>query len=139
MPTTGSALSATSSPPGIGAAILLVEDELAVLRVTERILTQLGYHVLHAARGEDALDIARNDETVIDLLLTDVLMPDMNGIELAQSVQALRPNIRVLFMSGFTADSLGAQQDGQPPVLLLQKPFTRETLVGAIQLALASS
>lgn len=119
-----------------GETILLVEDEPAVLRVTARLLTQLGYRVLSAGHAHDALVVARTHEAAIHLLLTDVLMPDMNGVELARAVQALLPDIRVLFMSGYTADTLrDAKPDGRA-TLLVQKPFGREAMSRAVRTAL---
>ncbi len=133
----GSSLAQSSSPPGGDETILLVEDEVAVLRVTARMLAHLGYRVLQATHGAEALEIARAEDRAIDLLLTDVLMPEMNGVTLAQDVQSLRPDIRVLYMSGYTGDVLQVQRAGQPEAQLVQKPFARETMAQAIRQALA--
>jgi len=126
-----------SSPPGGNETILLVEDEVAVLRVTARILTHLGYRVLEALHGAEALGIARSEDHAIDLLLTDVLMPEMNGVTLAQTMQGLRPGIRVLYMSGYTADALTAHMSGQSGPELVQKPFGVDTMARAVRRALA--
>jgi len=123
-------------PPGGDETILLVDDEAAVLRATARLLTLLGYRVLEAAHGAEALAIARAEHRAIDLLLTDVLMPEMNGVTLARDVQRLRPDIRVLYMSGFTADVLHSPPSGQPRAQLVQKPFARDTMARAIRQAL---
>jgi two-component system cell cycle sensor histidine kinase/response regulator CckA len=124
------------SPPGGDETILLVEDEVAVLRVTARLLAHLGYRVLQAAHGAEALAIARAEHDTIDLLLTDVLMPEMNGVTLARDVQSLRPEIRVLYMSGYTADVLQSPPSGQRAAQLVQKPFARDTMARAIRRAL---
>lgn len=123
-------------PPGGDETILLVEDEVAVLRVTARTLALLGYHVLQATHAAEALEIVRAEHRTIDLLLTDVLMPEMNGVTLAGYVKSLRPDIRVLYMSGYTADVLPTPTSGQREAELVQKPFARETMARAIRRAL---
>lgn len=126
----------TAPSAAAGETILLVEDEPAVLRVTTRLLTQLGYRVLPAGHAHDALELARTHSGTIHLLLTDVLMPDMNGVELARAVQRVLPDIRVLFMSGYTADTLrDAKPDGRA-ALLVQKPFGRDAMSRAVRTAL---
>ena len=99
-------------------------------------LTLLGYRVLEAAHGAEALEIVRAEHRAIDLLLTDVLMPEMNGVTLARDVRSLRPDIRVLYMSGYTADVLQSPPSGQREAQLVQKPFARETMARAIRQAL---
>jgi CheY-like chemotaxis protein len=108
-----------------------VEDDEHVRKAALRILEQAGYRVLIASNGGEALRHAEND--VIDLMLTDVIMPGMSGRELAERVQQLRPELRVLFMSGYTDDAIihhGVLAEG---VALLQKPFTRESLLRKIR------
>jgi len=133
---TGIARPPRSTPPGGDETILLVEDEIAVLRVTARMLRLLGYHVLEAAHGVHALEIVRAEQRTIDLLLTDVIMPEMDGVALAQHLQSLRPDIRVLFMSGYSADLLPPQSSRQAGTPLVQKPFAWGTLARAIRRAL---
>ncbi|MCW3099670.1 MAG: sensor hybrid histidine kinase [Chthonomonadaceae bacterium] len=108
--------------------ILLVEDESMVRDIATQSLRSLGYHVLVAANGADALKIHSEYEEPIALLVTDVVMPWMNGKELAERILEKRPNIRVLFISGYTNNVIlhkGVLDDG---VTLLQKPFTSSAL-----------
>jgi PAS domain S-box-containing protein len=115
-----------------GEAVLLVEDDDAVRVMAARILRQQGYVVLEAHHGAAALAALREHEGRIDILVTDVLMPEMDGVELAQAVTRCRPETRVLFMSGYAQRDLlsGATTPG---ATLLQKPFRIGELVGAIR------
>jgi PAS domain S-box-containing protein len=115
--------------PAAGGAILLVEDEPAVRAVAVRILEHAGYCVLVAGDGDAALRVAADAEA-IDLVLTDVVMPGMGGAALAERLRAERPGVRVLFMSGFTADLPRALAPTGGS--LLQKPFTPATLLAAV-------
>ncbi len=121
-----------ASPVGGSEIILLVEDEPQVRAVVRRALERSGYAVLVASDPIDALRIA--DETAdIDLLLTDVVMPQMNGRELAERVRARRPDTRVLFMSGYTDDAIlrhGVLDEGVP---FLQKPVTPGSLTRSVR------
>jgi len=115
---------------GLG-TLLLCEDDPAVRQVTHRALARAGYRVLPVESGERALELLRADETHIDLLISDVIMPGMNGAELASRVTALRPGIRVLLVSGYTSNVLEAS--GMPPdVELLEKPFTPAALLSRV-------
>jgi two-component system, cell cycle sensor histidine kinase and response regulator CckA len=114
-----------------GETILLVEDEQALREVTERILTGGGYEVITAANGPDALAAAQGRER-IDLLLTDVIMPQMPGPQLAERLSSERSSMHVLFMSGFAQpilDSADALKDG---VMLIEKPFSGSALLAKI-------
>ncbi|HSG47411.1 MAG TPA: PAS domain S-box protein, partial [Longimicrobiales bacterium] len=116
--------------------ILVVEDLPAVRSAVRRILEGYGYSVLEALTPSMALDLARSHLGSVDLLLTDVVMPEMSGPDLAREVKALRPGIRVLFMSGYapdTAHRMGALEAGAD---LLEKPFSAEALVGRVREAL---
>jgi two-component system cell cycle sensor histidine kinase/response regulator CckA len=108
--------------------ILLVEDEPAILNLTRRVLERLGYIVLTAATPGEALRLAREYDARIDLLITDVVMPEMNGRDLAKSVLNLYPNMKRLFMSGYTADVIAHHGVVEEGVHFIQKPFTVETL-----------
>ena len=125
--------------PALGAAgetILVVEDLPAVRSAVRRILERYGYTVLEALTPTMALDLARSHRGALHLLLTDVVMPEMSGPELAQAVRTLRPTTRVLFMSGYTPDTaqrMGALDAGAD---LLEKPFSAEALVGRVRDAL---
>ena len=103
--------------------ILLVEDELGLRTVVDESLRQEGYRVLLAANGMDALDVAAQHQGPIQLLITDVIMPFVSGPELAQSLKALRPETRVLYISGYTADKFADYPKLDPDLALLQKPF----------------
>jgi PAS domain S-box-containing protein len=116
--------------------ILLVEDEAALLALTEELLTELGYEVLAAPGPSEALALAARPEPPIDLLLTDVIMPSMNGKELAERIRALRPAVRVLFTSGYTADAIAHRGMLEPGIDFLEKPFTLDALAAKIREAL---
>ena len=109
--------------------VLLVEDEDGVRRLSRRLLENEGYRVLEAAAGEEAIALAKGHSGPIHLLLTDVVMPGLNGPEVAERVVFLRPEIKVLYMSGYTDTSL-ARLSAEAP--LLQKPFTPEGLASRV-------
>ncbi len=110
--------------------ILLVDDEPQVVSLVREMLVRDGYTVLGASGGAEALELIKNNpDKAIDLLLTDIVMPEVNGRELADKVRALRPGLKVLYMSGFMKETIlkyyGISIAGIP---FLQKPFTREML-----------
>jgi PAS domain S-box-containing protein len=108
--------------------ILLVEDEANLRYLAKQFLEKLGYKVIEAADGAVAMQIVVAHEGMIHLLLTDVIMPGMNGRELAQRVTEIRPNIRVLYMSGYTENVIGHNGTLDAGVHLLQKPFNLRDL-----------
>ncbi len=113
--------------------ILLVEDEPSILQMTSVLLTTRGYTVLPASTPRAALRLAKENKGAIDLLITDVVMPGMNGRELAQQLQTAFPALRCLFMSGYTADVIadrGVLEDG---VAFIQKPFTTNELFAKVR------
>jgi nitrogen-specific signal transduction histidine kinase/CheY-like chemotaxis protein len=112
-----------------GETILVVEDETALREVTRRILAGNGYHVITAANGPDALAIARSHPGEIHLLVTDVVMPQMLGKEVAERIQAIKPEIEVLYMSGYARPVLASQGRLDPGVALLEKPFSEADLL----------
>jgi PAS domain S-box-containing protein len=119
--------------------IILVEDEPDILNMITDILTLQGYHVLAANTPGEAMKYAREYDGIIHLLMTDVVMPEMNGRDLAKNMLALYPNIKRLFMSGYTADVIahhGVLEDG---VQFIQKPFNMNTLAEKIREVLDSS
>jgi two-component system, cell cycle sensor histidine kinase and response regulator CckA len=118
---------------GVGETILLVEDDPGVRALAMNVLTRLGYQVLSASSGDEALTLAQQASVPIHLLLTDVVMPNMSGRDVAAHLKQLRPDVRVLFMSGYTEEALGTLKDGAE---LLHKPFTIEGLSGAVRRAL---
>ena len=108
--------------------ILLVEDEEMVRELSKEILEQYGYSVITAANGKEGLAVCREFKGDIDLMITDVVMPQMSGRQLVESIGSFRPNTRVLFMSGFTDDAVvrhGVLDDG---ICFIQKPFSPEFL-----------
>lgn len=113
--------------------ILLVEDDISVRDMTAEILNDIGYNTLIAATPQEALDICSNALSKPELLLTDVIMPDMNGRELAQRIEEIIPGIRVLFMSGYTADIIDQKGVLGEGMNFIHKPFGWSDLHGKIQ------
>ena len=116
--------------------VLVVEDEAALLEVARRVLSAGGYRVLTASRGSEAIDVVRRHRGVIDLLLTDVVMPQMLGRDVAREVVAISPSTRVMFMSGYARPVLASQGTLEPGVLLIEKPFTASALLEGVRAAL---
>jgi two-component system cell cycle sensor histidine kinase/response regulator CckA len=113
--------------------ILLVEDEDHVRSAARGILRRQHYHVVDAKNGNEALLLCEQHAGIIDLLLTDVVMPNMSGVELARRIAAIRPVTKVLFMSGYTDDAVirhGAVGTG---ITFVQKPFTTEMLARKVR------
>ena len=113
--------------------ILLVEDEQLVLNLTERILENLGYQVLSARNPAEALTLVGEHGQQIQLLLTDVVMPEMNGRELAERLQAANPQLKCLYMSGYTANAIAHHGVLDKGLQFIQKPFSRHDLGKKIQ------
>ena len=118
--------------------VLLVEDDENVRRLTARMLKARGYSVLQAGDGAQALEILEGFRDPVHLLLTDVVLPRMGGRQLAEQVVARRPEIRVLYMSGYSDDVVLQHRLTEHGVVLVQKPFTADTLVRKVQQALAA-
>ena len=116
-----------------GGTVLLVEDDDQLRRLAHRALAAQGYTVLEAERGATALDIARRHKGVIDLLLTDVIMPDTNGRKLADALRASRPGLRVLFMSGYPDGAIGSQGVLDHGVAYLAKPFSTDGIIRKVR------
>ena len=114
------------------ATVLLVEDEAMVRGATRRILASAGLEVLEAATPGEAVALVEGYPGKIDLLLTDVVLPTMNGRELAQKVEQLRPGLKVLFMSGYTDEAFSKEELLSPDEAFLAKPFTTDALVQRI-------
>jgi PAS domain S-box-containing protein len=113
--------------------ILLVEDEEAVRGLTSRILEKQGYRVIAAQHGKEAMDIATKEEGKIDLVLTDIVMPGMNGRGLVERLAGIRPRIKSLYMSGYTDDDIVRRGFVEPSKSFLQKPFTSEALLRTVR------
>jgi CheY-like chemotaxis protein len=118
--------------------VLLADDELLVLALTGTVLRQQGYEVLEANEPGEALRICAEHDGPIDLLVTDVVMPEMNGRELAERVAGLRPGIKVLYMSGYTEDTLIHHGIRTNEISFLRKPFSIRTLEATVQDLVAS-
>lgn len=113
--------------------VLLAEDDAEVRTAVAKMLQHEGFNVLHASSGSDALNRCRSHEGRLDLLLTDVVMPGMSGRELAIHVQTARPDIRIVYMSGYSEDMIGRHGILQVDDNYLQKPFTSAALIEKIE------
>ncbi|HJV56732.1 MAG TPA: GAF domain-containing protein [Methylomirabilota bacterium] len=129
-----------SHPELVGGSgtVLLVEDDEDLRRLTSELLHESGYTVVEAADPLEALTVSDRPGLVIDLLLTDMVMPAMRGPELAARLAETRPGLAVLFMSGYTDEAVGSTRPGDPARAFLQKPFTPHDLTRAVRGALAS-
>ncbi len=116
--------------------VLFVEDEPTILKIGRQILQELGYQVIAAATPGQALQLAREHSGKIHLLITDVIMPEMNGKDLAARLISLQPGIRQLFMSGYTADVIANHGVLDESVQFIQKPFTVEDLSAKVRIVL---
>ena len=123
--------------PGHGETVLLVEDDPGILHLGRIMLDKLGYRTLTASSPEEAIALVERHGGRIDLLVTDVIMPGMNGKELAERLIRRQPEMAVLFMSGYTADVIAQHGVLDEGVTFLQKPFSIKTLADKIRDALA--
>jgi len=110
------------------ATILLADDEPAIREFVAAVLQQQGYEVLIAENGRRSLELCKNYDGIIHLLITDVVMPEMNGRELAERAKVIRPDLKVLFMSGYVDRALKEEDTSNPSYAFLEKPFSAETL-----------
>ena len=108
--------------------LLLVEDEEAVRQSTSEFLTTCGYTVIQAVNGEDALCVTQDYQGTIDLMITDVVMPQMGGAKLAGQLAALRPDMKVLFVSGYAESTVQRYGSIDVTTNFMQKPFTLKML-----------
>ena len=115
--------------------VLVVEDDVSVREVVCRVLQRAGYKVMTASNGEEGLRLAERELDRIDLILTDVIMPRLHGPDMVDRLRAKRPDVRVLFTSGYTANALRADLSS---VNFLEKPFTASALVAAVHRALSA-
>jgi DNA-binding NtrC family response regulator len=113
-----------------------VEDEPTILELGAMMLKKFGYRVMTAGGARDAIALAESYEGVIDLLVTDVVMPEMNGRDLAQHLHSMRPGLKCLFMSGYTADVIAHHGVLDPGVHFIQKPFSVQNLAAKVREAL---
>jgi CheY-like chemotaxis protein len=125
--------------PVAGATVLVVEDYQDLRELFEEILTEAGYRVLTASDGAAGLEAARLHAGEIDLLLTDIVMPNMLGSDLAHQVRLEHPGLKVVFMSGHAQPVLGGAVALEPGTTLLQKPFMEPELLAMISEVLAGT
>jgi two-component system, cell cycle sensor histidine kinase and response regulator CckA len=120
-------------PPFPPRTILIVDDEAKMRAVLSLWLTRHGFAVLEADSGEEALRICKDSEEPIHLLLVDVVMPGMSGVELAPQIMALRPDMKVILMSGYRDDQVFLNAALNPNTPFFHKPFTFEALIEKVQ------
>ena len=113
--------------------VMLVEDEDAVRMFGARALRNKGYHVLEAANGDGALELLHGGDDVIDVLITDVIIPGMDGPALIRNVRKTPPDMKVIFISGYTEDSFRQRLDDTEDIHFLPKPFSLQQLAGKVK------
>jgi two-component system, cell cycle sensor histidine kinase and response regulator CckA len=124
---------------GSGATILLVEDEPPVRSTVRRLLERHGYRVLEAANGHDALSLIASRSSEIRLVVSDMVMPGMGGMELANRLRTIAPGTPVLLMTGYTEEAIIRNGDRPHDELIIEKPFSQHTMLEKVRGALASS
>jgi two-component system cell cycle sensor histidine kinase/response regulator CckA len=117
--------------------VLVVDDEPAVRRFASRALVDAGFGVYEAADGAEALDLLHEGAADLDIVLTDIVMPRLNGVQLLQSLSTLRPDLPVILMSGYGTTQL-AERGIASPCGVLSKPFSTDTLVAEVRRCLRS-
>ena len=127
-----------AEPPRGSETILVVEDDKTLREITVKLLQDGGYRVVEAKDAEEALAIMAASQPEVDLLLTDVIMPDKSGAELARQAKESHPHLRSMFMSGYTGDLVGRQGVLMEEASFLEKPFTRRSLLVKVYAALHS-
>ena len=121
---------------GSGATILLVEDDEIIRSLTRQMLEENGYRVLAASDGLSALNSIQSNSGHFDLVLTDVVMKGMSGPEMVRQLSQTRPDLKVIYMSGYTGELISEQDFSQPGMVLLEKPFTRSSLLKTVEQSL---
>ncbi len=122
-----------AAPRGLGETVMVAEDEDGLRTLLGRVLSGSGYQVVSARNGAEALEAARSRGGKVDLLLADLVMPRMNGAELAETLARMQPGLKVLFMTGHTEDAQVQERLVEGDVELIHKPFTGETLLGHLR------
>jgi two-component system cell cycle sensor histidine kinase/response regulator CckA len=117
---------------GHGEVILVVEDAENIRKMVCAMLSQAGYRCVDAGNGEEALALVERAPDSIDLVLTDVVMPRMGGPELARRLASVRPDLRIVFMSGYSEDPIVSTIE-RSPAIFLAKPFTAAALMGKVR------
>jgi PAS domain S-box-containing protein len=121
------------APISRGETVMIAEDDPAILKIGIKILEQLGYNVLSAATPGEALTLIKGYTGKIDLLVTDVIMPEMNGRSLSENIKMLHPDLKVLYMSGYTANVIAHRGILESGVNFIQKPFTKAEFGAAVR------
>jgi hypothetical protein len=137
-PGPGNNVVAEPAAPVASGIVLLVEDQDEVRRLAAAVLRRMGFTVLEAGDGDEAISVAGSHAGEIHVMLTDVIMPGMNGKELAERMTKLRPTTKVVFMSGYTDRVMSTDGILDGSVIYLQKPFTAEQLNATMRRVLAS-
>jgi CheY-like chemotaxis protein len=125
------------APSGGGKVVLLLDDRPDIVALVSSILTNHGYHVLQADSAQRALEIAANREEPIDLLLTDVIMPGLDGTEVSRRLTSQRPGLQTLFMTAYSDDMLSSLGIEAGPVDVVLKPFQPHEILARVAAALA--
>jgi len=126
----------TETPLSQGETVLLVEDDRSILKLGKRILEELGYSVLSASSPREAIELTEAQTGEINLLITDVIMPEMNGRELSEHLHSLYPELKVLFMSGYTANVIAHRGVLDDSVNFISKPFSKKEMAVKVREAL---
>jgi PAS domain S-box-containing protein len=129
---------AEEEPPAGRGTILLVEDDPALRKLMVTLLEEHGYTVLPSQSASDAVNLAQEIKSEVDLLLSDVVLPDLSGVELSALLRSQLPNLRVLLTSGYAGDLIARDRSIDPRVTLIEKPFTRRSLLSAIDRVLGA-
>jgi CheY-like chemotaxis protein len=116
-----------------GATILIVEDDVAVRSAVRRLLERHGYHALEASSGSEALATLARSPRAVDLVISDMVMPEMSGLQLRQQLRQLRPSLPVLLMSGYTEEAITRLGSLGPLPSLIEKPFTVDGILGKVR------
>ncbi len=135
----GDATINAAAAPGIVPTILLVEDFDQLRQLSSRFLSSSGYRVLEARNGLEALACFDANPAGIDLLVTDLRMPQMNGVELIAQIRCQRPGLPVLMLSGYASEAISREALSLPDCLFLQKPCLPAELLTAVQTALSTT
>jgi CheY-like chemotaxis protein len=126
------------SPAPGGETVLLVEDNMTVRKAAQRILSECGYQVLEAGSGAEAIGALQRHSGTVHLLVADLVMPGMNGRELGRQLRTERPDLRILYMSGYEPQEPTREEQGEP-VVFFRKPFTGAALLDKVRQILDAS
>ena len=120
-------------PISQGETVLLVEDDCSILKLGKRILEELGYRVLSANSPSEVIKLAKGHADEISLLITDVIMPQINGRELSEHLQTLYSNLKIIFMSGYTANVIAHRGVLDNGIFFISKPFSKKEMAAKVR------